>query len=152
MRTRIYHLYREQFLPRGLSEVFDFFARAGNLEGITPPWLGFALVTPEPATIDAGTLIEYRLHLHRVPLRWVSRIDVWDPGREFVDVQVKGPYRVWHHRHQFQATAGGTLVRDHVRYALPLGRLGEAAHAAFVRRDLARIFRFRQTAVARLLG
>lgn len=132
--------------------MFDFFARAGNLERITPPWLGFALVTPEPAAIDAGTLIEYRLHLHRIPLRWISRIEVWEPGREFVDVQVKGPYRLWHHRHQFQPTPGGTLVRDHVRYALPLGRLGDAAHAAFVRRDLARIFNFRQSAVARLLG
>ena len=152
MRPRTYHLYRKQFLPRELSEVFDFFARAGNLERITPPWLGFSLVTPEPAVMTAGTLIEYRLHLHRIPLRWLSRIDVWEPGREFVDVQVKGPYRLWHHRHEFHAAPGGTVVRDHVEYALPLGWLGALAQAAFVKRDLSRIFAFRHAAVARLLG
>ena len=132
--------------------MFEFFAHAGNLERITPSWLGFSLLTPEPAVMAAGTLIEYRLHLHRIPLRWVTRIDVWEPGREFVDVQVQGPYRVWHHRHQFHAAPGGTVVRDHVRYALPLGLLGELAHRAFVRRDLTRIFGFRQAAVAQLLG
>ena len=152
MRQRTYHLYREQCLPRGLSEVFDFFARAGNLERITPPWLGFALLTPEPVAIGAGTLIEYRLHLHRIPLRWLSRIDVWEPRREFVDVQVEGPYRLWHHRHEFHAVPGGTRVCDHVSYALPLGPIGALAHTALVKRDLARIFDFRQAAVARLLG
>ena len=152
MRTRTYHLYREQFLPRRLSEVFEFFARAGNLERITPPWLGFSLHTPEPEVMAAGTLIEYRLHLHRIPLRWISRIDVWEPGREFVDVQVKGPYSLWHHRHAFQAVPGGTVVRDHVKYALPLGWLGALAHGALVERDLSRIFDFRRAAVAGLLG
>ncbi len=132
--------------------MFAFFARAGNLERITPPWLGFSLVTPEPGVMAAGALIEYRLHLHRIPLRWLSRIDAWEPDREFVDVQVKGPYRLWHHRHEFRAAPGGTLVCDHVRYALPLGSLGALAHSAFVERDLTRIFDFRYSAVAGLLG
>ena len=149
---RTHHLYREQFLPRKLGEVFDFFARAGNLERITPPWLAFALVTPEPVEMGMGTVIEYRLHLHRFPLRWISRIDVWEPGRAFVDVQVNGPYRLWHHRHEFRPAGDGTLVCDHVRYALPLGWLGGIAHSAFVERDLARIFAFRHAAVERLLG
>ena len=76
---RIHHLHREQLVPRPLDEVFGFFARAGNLERITPPWLGFSLQDPEPAEMHAGTLIEYRLHLHRLPLRWISRIEVWEP-------------------------------------------------------------------------
>jgi ligand-binding SRPBCC domain-containing protein len=150
--SRIHHLYREQHIPRGLDDVFAFFARAGNLERITPPWLAFRLLTPEPVEMEVGTLIEYRLHLHRVPLRWVSRIEGWNPGRAFEDVQVRGPYRLWRHRHEFRRAGDGTLVQDHVQYALPLGALGELAHAAFVERDLARIFAFRQTAVARLLG
>jgi ligand-binding SRPBCC domain-containing protein len=87
-----------------------------------------------------------------VPLRWIARIEVWESGRLFVDCQLRGPYRFWHHRHVFVACAEGTVVRDRVRYALPLGRLGELAHAAFVRRDLERIFDFRRAAVAQLLG
>ena len=102
--------------------------------------------------LRAGTLIEYRLCLHRVPLRWISRIERWEPGRAFEDVQVRGPYRLWHHRHEFRAAGRGTLVQDHVRYALPLGPLGELAHAAFVERDLARIFAFRYAAVKELLA
>ena len=151
-RGQGHHLFREQFVPRRLDEVFAFFAQAGNLERITPPWLRFRLVTDEPVEMGAGTLIEYHLRLHRVPLRWISRIEHWEPGRAFEDVQVKGPYRVWRHRHEFRPVGGGTLVHDHVRYALPLGPLGELAHAAFVERDLARIFAFRHATVARLLG
>jgi ligand-binding SRPBCC domain-containing protein len=149
---RVHHLYREQLVPRPLGEVFAFFAEAPNLERLTPPWLGFGLLTPTPVQMARGTLIEYRLHLHRIPLRWISRIELWEPGRAFVDVQVKGPYRLWHHRHEFQPAGTGTLVRDHVTYALPLGPLGELAHSLLVERDLARIFAFRQQAVARLLG
>lgn len=150
--NRTHDLYREQLVHRPLDDVFGFFAEAGNLERITPPWLGFGLRTPEPTEMGVGTLIEYRLRLHRIPLRWISRIEVWEPSRAFEDVQVKGPYRLWHHRHEFRAAGGGTLVQDHVRYALPFGPLGEMAHSLFVERDLARIFAFRHAEVARLLA
>ncbi len=132
--------------------MFGFFAEAANLELITPPWLGFNLGGSETVAMGLGTMIEYRLRLRRLPLRWVSRIALWQPGRAFVDVQVRGPYRVWRHRHEFERAGDATLVHDHVEYALPLGRLGELAHAAFVERDLARIFDYRRAAVARLLG
>ncbi len=99
-----------------------------------------------------GWMIEYRLRLHGLPLRWVSRIALWEPGQTFVDVQVRGPYRVWRHRHEFERVGRATLVRDQVEYALPLGPLGELAHVAFVERDLARIFDYRRAAVARLLA
>lgn len=148
----VHHLVREQLVKRDLAEVFGFFAEAGNLELITPPWLGFSLTDPDRIDMGAGTLIEYRLHLHGVPLRWTSRIALWEPERGFVDVQARGPYRLWHHTHSFERRGGGTLVRDHVRYALPLGPWGELGHRLFVRRDLARIFDFRRAAVARLLG
>jgi ligand-binding SRPBCC domain-containing protein len=150
--AQIHHLHREQLVPRPLDEVFGFFAQAANLERITPPWLGFRLLATEPAEMGLGTIIEYRLRLHRIPLRWISRIERWEPGRAFEDVQVKGPYRVWRHRHEFRTAGGGTLVQDHVRYALPLGPLGELAHSMFVERDLARIFAFRHAEVARLLA
>ena len=147
----VHRLEREQLVGRPLPEVFEFFSRAGNLEQITPPWLSFGLVTPEPMQMTAGTMIEYRLRLHGVSLGWLTRIDDWEPDRRFVDRQVHGPYRLWRHQHEFESASGGTLVRDRVDYELPLGPLGEAARIAFVDRDLQRIFDYRLLAVARLL-
>jgi ligand-binding SRPBCC domain-containing protein len=146
----IYRLEREQVVAAGPDEVFDFFSRARNLEELTPPWLRFEVVTPEPIEMAQGTRIEYRLRLHGVPLRWVSRIEEWQPGRGFVDRQLRGPYRLWHHRHEFVAHERGTLVRDTVHYSLPLGPLGALAHAAFVARDLAAVFEYRRQRIDHL--
>ncbi len=141
-------LEREQRLPGSPDRLFEFFADARNLEAITPPWLRFRVVTAGEIEMRAGALIEYRLRLHRLPVRWRTRIEEWEPGVRFVDAQLSGPYRRWHHTHTFEAEGDGTLVRDVVRYALPFGPLGSLAHAAFVRRDLDRIFDFRVAAVA----
>ena len=148
--TTEHRLDRAQRVPLSPDETFAFFADAHNLEAITPPWLRFRVVTPAPIPMGQGALIDYRLRLRGIPLRWQSRIEVWEPGRRFVDVQVAGPYRLWHHAHRFEPLAGGgTRIRDTVRYALPFGRVGRAAHALLVRRDLERIFDFRREAVAR---
>ncbi|MGI8507141.1 MAG: SRPBCC family protein [Solirubrobacteraceae bacterium] len=150
---KLHRLGREQLLPHPIDVVFAFFAQARNLERITPPWLRFDVVTPEPIRLGAGTLIDYRLRFHGVPLRWTSRIEQWTPGESFVDRQLRGPYGLWRHRHTFEATAAGsTLVSDEVDYGLPLGPLGELAHSLFVRRDLERIFDFRQTAAEQALA
>ena len=145
-----YHvLRREQVLPAPPEEVFPFFADAHNLEAITPPWLGFRVLTPRPVEMRPGALIEYRLRLRGIPLAWLTRIAEWVPGVRFVDEQLSGPYRLWHHTHDFEpAGAGGTLMRDTVRYALPGWPLGEVAHALVVRRDLEAIFDHRRDAVA----
>jgi ligand-binding SRPBCC domain-containing protein len=147
----VQRLQREQLVPRPVEEVFAFFGEARNLERITPPWLRFQVSTPEPIEMGPGTLIDYRLRLRGIPLRWTSRIEEWEPGRAFVDRQVRGPYRVWHHRHTFEPVDGGTLVRDEVHYALPLGRLGAIA-LPLVRSDLRRIFDHRHRAVRAALG
>jgi len=99
-----------------------------------------------------GAQIEYRLVLHRVPIRWKTEIREWTPGRRFVDVQLRGPYRLWEHTHDFSPVRGGTEIRDRVRYALPLGVLGGVAHAAFVARDVAAIFDFRAAEITRRMG
>ena len=149
-----YHtLRREQRLPGSPDDVFPFFADAGNLEAITPPWLSFAITTPRPIDMHVGTIIEYRLRLHALPIRWLTQIEAWEPGVRFVDRQLRGPYALWHHTHEFEpAPGGGTLMRDVVRYALPLGPAGGIAHALVVKRDLERIFDFRREEVARRLG
>jgi ligand-binding SRPBCC domain-containing protein len=149
---RLQRLERKQVIERPLGEVFDFFARAENHERITPPWLSFRVITPEPIEMGRGTLIDYRLRLHGVPLRWTSRIESWEEERRFVDEQVHGPYRVWRHLHEFVPIDRATCVRDRVEYALPLGWLADPLALPVVRRDLGRIFDYRRSAVARLLG
>jgi ligand-binding SRPBCC domain-containing protein len=149
----VHVLEREQRLPGEPADVFPFFADAFNLEQITPPWLRFRVDRPGSIDMRPGALIEYRLRLHRVPLRWQTTIAVWDPPRRFVDVQIRGPYRLWHHTHDFARDGdGGTVMRDTVRYGLPLGRLGDLAHLLLVRRDLAAIFDFRAEAICASLS
>jgi ligand-binding SRPBCC domain-containing protein len=145
-------LTREQRLPGEPAAVFGFFADALNLERITPAWLSFRVTTPKPIEMGPGALIEYRLRLHGVPLRWRTRIDVWEPPHRFVDRQLRGPYSRWVHEHTFAADGpDATLMRDRVEYSLPLGPLGALADAALVRRDLARIFEHRAARVARFI-
>jgi len=146
----IHRLAREQVVAAPPGDVFEFFSRARNLQTLTPAWLRFEVLTPEPIEMRQGTRIEYRLRLHGLPLRWVSRIEEWHPARGFVDRQVRGPYSLWHHRHEFEPCDGGTLVRDVVHYSLPFGPLGALAHAAFVGRDLDAVFEFRRQQVDRL--
>lgn len=148
----VHVLEREQFVGRPLDEVFEFFSAARNLERLTPPWLRFEVLGPEPIEMRAGTRIDYRLTVHGVPVRWTSRIELWEPGLAFVDRQERGPYQLWHHRHEFEALGDATLVRDLVRYELPLGPLGTIGRMLFVQRDLDNVFAFRRLAVAEVLG
>jgi len=137
----------EQRIARPLAEVFEFFSRAGNLERITPPWLSFSILGAEPQEVRSGTVIPYRLRLHGVPLVWVSQIEEFERDRAFVDRQLIGPYKLWLHRHEFEADGAGTLIRDRVQYELPLGPLGELARHLFVARDVERIFAYRRQTI-----
>jgi ligand-binding SRPBCC domain-containing protein len=148
----IYALRREQLVPRPLEEVFAFFSDARNLQKITPPWLNFQILTPEPIDIQPGTLLEYRLKWHGLGIRWRTRIVTWNPPHVFTDEQIRGPYRLWNHTHTFTAEAGGTRMVDVVNYQLPLGILGAMAHRLAVRRDLERVFDYRQQVIASAFG
>ena len=142
-----YQLVAEQTLPGPREDVFSFFADAFQLERITPAWLHFAVLTSPPLDIHSGTLIDYRLRLHGLPVRWKTRIRDWEPPFRFVDEQLKGPYRRWHHEHIFLETGSNTVVRDIVDYRVPGGAL---IHSFFVKHDLRKIFQFRQAALSRL--
>jgi hypothetical protein len=144
-------LLAEQFVARPLFEVFEFFSRPENLARITPPSLGFVILTPSPIEMKAGTLIDYTIRLAGIPLRWRTLISVYDPPNRFVDEQLKGPYAYWHHTHRFSSVEGGTMIHDEIRYALPFGPFGMLAHCLFVRRNLERIFSYRKVAVEKIL-
>jgi ligand-binding SRPBCC domain-containing protein len=144
-------LRARQRVPVGRADLFPLFADAGNLARITPPELGFDILTQPPIPMRVGALIDYRIALWGIPLRWRTEITAWNPPVEFVDTQLRGPYAEWVHRHRFiEMATGSTLVEDVVRFRPPLGRLGAMA-GPLVRQQLRRIFTFRQSAILRLV-
>ncbi len=144
-----YLLSAKTFLPRPRAEVFAFFSDAGNLEALTPPLLRFEILTPRPIDLRPGALIDYQLRLHGVPIRWRTEICVWEPPLRFVDQQLRGPYRLWHHEHRFEEADGGTIATDRVHYAfLPIPGI----HRLFVEPDLVRIFKYRQERMREIFG
>ena len=134
----------ELWLPLPPEALFPFFSDAGNLEQITPPWLHFRVLTPKPIEMKAGALIDYRLKVHGLPMKWRTRINCWDPPHRFEDEQLRGPYRKWVHEHTFEERDGGTVVRDRVEYATPFDWL---VHGILVRPDIERIFDYRSKAL-----
>jgi len=149
--SKTYLLQCEQWVPIPIEEMFAFFSDARNLEAITPPWLNFSVLSPGRIQMARGAHIQYRLSWHGIPLRWETAITRWNPPHVFEDVQLSGPYRLWHHTHSFESVDGGTRMTDVVRYALPLGIFGRAAHAIAVRRNLEQIFAYRFDRI-RVLG
>lgn len=152
MPVRFHTLRREQWVARPIDEVFSFFADAGNLESITPPWLGFRILSARAPTIAEGTRIRYLLSLHGLPMYWLTEIRTWDPPHCFVDVQLSGPYRLWHHTHRFEARGERTIMTDVVRYRLPFGPLGRLVHMLKVRDGVNRIFDYRAERIRALFG
>jgi ligand-binding SRPBCC domain-containing protein len=140
-----YRLQSECFVPRPLDEVFAFFSDAANLERLTPPWLNFHIITPQPIEMEVGRLIDYRLRIRGVPVRWQSEITEWEPPYRFADESRRGPYKYWRHSHRFIPADGGTRVFDDVHYGVPGGAL---VHWLVVGRDVRKIFEFRQRELA----
>ena len=150
---KTYQLQRETLVRRDRREVFAFFADAGNLEALTPPWLSFQVLSEQPVDMRPGTRIDYRLKIRGIPVRWASEVIVWEPPERFVDEQRRGPYRLWHHEHRFEERPDGTLVVDHVRYAVPGGPLLERlVQRLAVGPDVERIFDYRQARLEQIFG
>ena len=145
-----FRLEKEQWIDQPIETVFAFFADPGNLQKITPPWMSFRITSCSTPEIEQGTILEYALRVRGLPMKWVSQITVWEPPFRFVDEQLHGPYRRWHHEHTFDDHDDRTRIGDLVDYAVPGGRLIEKL---LVRRDLAKIFQYRfETLAAQFRG
>lgn len=142
-------IQRKQFVPFTVQDVWPFFSTEKNLEQLTPPWLNFHVVGKSTPEIQQGCEIVYKLKLHGLPMSWRSKILIWTPFKEFIDFQVSGPYRIWHHRHSFQVMGNGVQLVDFVQYKLPLFPLSVPVNF-LVLADVKKIFSFRQQEVKRL--
>jgi hypothetical protein len=150
--VKVYTLRRSQTVERSLGEVFAFFAEPENLERLTPSHLGFTILTPGPLVMREGALIDYSLRIMGISTFWTTMIETYEPPHRFVDVQLKGPYKFWHHTHRFKETEQGTVIEDIVNYVLPLGPLGRLARAFLVRHQLEKIFDYRADVIAELFA
>ncbi len=144
-------LEREQRVQAPLESTFEIYSDASNLEAITPPWLGFRITSKLPIEMCEGALISYRLRVHGMPVSWTTRIEVWEPPYRFADMQLSGPYDLWHHTHEFERDGDETVIRDRVRYRIGYGPMGALALRLFVRRDLEKIFDYRRDATVELI-
>ncbi len=149
---KIYQLQKEQFVGRPLAEVFSFFERPENLAAITPPSMGFRIVTPPPILMKEGAVFEYSIRVMGIQMRWKSLISEYKPPFRFIDEQVKGPYTSWQHTHTFTEVHGGTLIGDEVRYAMPFGIIGRVAQRLVVSRQLEDIFSHRSQVMCTMFG
>ena len=149
---KIYTFGREQYIQRPIEEVFSFFERPENLARITPPWLGFRIVTPTSIMMKLGAEFGYTISVMGIRMQWKSLISEYEPPFRFVDEQSSGPYAFWHHVHTFKQVDNGTLVGDEVRYAMPLGVLGTMAQRLAVKRQLESIFSYRSKVIGEMFG
>ncbi len=149
----MYRLKREQLVRTDLQTCWDFFSSPQNLAVITPEKLRFTVLSEQPARMYEGLMIAYTVSpVLGIPLGWITEIKTVKEGLFFVDEQRKGPYRIWHHEHHFEAVEGGVLMTDIVSYTLPLGFLGKFAHWLFVRKQLEAIFEYRFRKVEELFN
>jgi ligand-binding SRPBCC domain-containing protein len=133
-----------------IDTTWKFFSLADNLPKITPPWLKFTLVSCPK--IELNTQLDYTIRWMGFPIRWRTLIIDWNPPYKFIDLQIRGPYTLWHHEHTFTPTANGVRCTDRVIYKLPVPLVRRIIHPLVVRRQLLEIFRFRRNAIARSLG
>lgn len=149
----MYQLIRKQFVPTDLETCWDFFSSPKNLKTITPAYMGFDVLVDIPEKMYEGLMIEYKVKpLLGIPMNWITEIKYVHDHQFFVDEQRKGPYKIWHHEHHFEAVEGGVMMTDIVSYELPLGLLGKIAHPLLVRKKLEEIFAYRFKKVEEIFG
>lgn len=147
---KLYTLDSIQFINKPIEDVFEFFSNPDNLSVITPPKLGFKILTPTPIKMSVGRLIDYKIYLMGIPIHWRTLITDFDPPHTFIDQQIKGPYNIWHHTHTFQKVDGGVEIKDRVVYSIPFSILGRILNFLWIRKDLENIFNYRKKVIDEL--
>ena len=147
---KLYTLDSIQFINKPIEDVFEFFSNPDNLSVITPPKLGFKILTPTPIKMSVGRLIDYKIYLMGIPIHWRTLITDFDPPHTFIDQQIKGPYTIWHHTHTFQKVDGGVEIKDRVVYSIPFSILGRILNFLWIRKDLENIFNYRKKVIDEL--
>ncbi len=139
-------------MPASADELYQWHARPGAFERLTPPW-ETVRVLERHGGIDDGAEVVVALRTLGRWRRWVARHHDHQPGRQFCDTQREGPFARWDHCHRFVPDGPSrSRLEDEIAYALPLGRLGNGLGGAFVRRTLERTFRYRHAVTARDLA
>jgi ligand-binding SRPBCC domain-containing protein len=147
-----YELTDRFIVKADLDRTWDFFSAAENLPRITPPWMRFKILTPSPIELGQDAILDYEIRWMGVPLHWRTRIIDWSPKRQFIDLQLRGPYALWHHQHTFTPSDEGTICTDRVTYRVPVPVFGRVMNALVVRRQLLEIFNFRRQVITAELG
>lgn len=148
----IYRLTDRFRVAADIENTWDFFSKAENLPDVTPPALHFKIASPTPIHMGYDASIDYTISFAGIPLKWRTRIVDWTPPRQFIDLQVRGPYAMWHHQHTFEQVEGGVECVDRVLYKVPGGPMGRVMNWLGVQNQLRQIFSFRQKAIAEKLG
>ena len=150
---KLYTLKKEQIIPRNILDVFDFFSKPENLSVITPSKMGFKILTPSPIEMKEGALIDYTVKIIGLPIRWTTLITKYDPPNLFIDQQLKGPYSMWHHTHNFKKLNDKeTLIEDIVVYSVPYSFIGGLIHSLYIKRDLEKIFSYRSKKIKEIFN
>ena len=149
----MYYELTDHFVVRSpMEKTWEFFSTAANLRLITPAWLGFTMRTDEAVVIGQDALLDYTIRWMGLPVRWRTKIIDWDPPRQFIDLQVRGPYALWHHQHRFREVVEGVECFDRVVYRVPVPLVGRVVHAGVVRKQLLEVFRYRRNVIGERLG
>jgi len=148
--SNIFHA--KQYIDRPIEEIWDFFSAEENLERITPTFMNFHVVNKSTDNIEKGSIIDYKLKVHGIPMKWKTEILELDKGVKFVDFQLSGPYKMWHHTHTFHKLAQGTLIEDKVKFQVPMGALGSLVATKFILSDIHSIFDFRKKIISKEFG
>ena len=135
--------YRQIICGHSIDDIFSFFSKPENLSKITPSRLGFIIKTPSPISMKSGQLIDYIIKIIGFPIHWRTLITDYDSPNFFIDQQIKGPYLLWHHKHEFNQLQDGVEILDTVHYSLPMGFIGSIVNSIWIRRDLDSIFNHR---------
>lgn len=147
-------LERTQVIKATLDETWKFFSSPENLDKLTPKNMGFDIITPRPLPkMFEGQIIEYKVRpVLNLPIFWRTEITEVRPKKFFIDNQIKGPYKLWRHKHTFESEGDKVRMHDHVTYELPIGILGNIAHTLYVKKRLAEIFDYRNEVVSEIFA